>query len=523
MAPKSRLKKIITSVAKVAFSRGLGLVLALGVSALLANRLGTSEAADAFFFARRLAMGFSEAASRISNVMLVPGLVAILATGDVARVRKVWRRYQLRVLLWVLPVAIAGAVLAPAIVRLVGPGLSTHGSELAGALLRVMIFIIPVTVFRAISASMLNAGRVFGVPELMAQFSRFLLVMALLFLVPPHGVAFLAWVMLTGSFLAALTLTMITNRSLVRIKPRPGAGQGDSSNGPGRLFLPGLLVFGVNQALIWVEYGFASTLGTGNIAVLEYGYRLMAILPGLITASLTTVMYTEFSHQMATGDREAMFRSLARALRAGLFILAPIVAFMAFEGESVAGLLLHHGRFDAVAVSQTAMVMRMVAFAGIGMFLSRILIFSMYADESLSILRLVVLVVIINFLTRLLFIKLLIGPMGPAGIALGRSLSVFCRMMVVFFMLYRAWGRFLRLADIRNMLLVVLITLVSMGTGLLVDRQLGWTQGGSFLVRLLGLVGIAGIGFGLFLGFSAAVRLPELTAVVAMVRRRKPV
>jgi len=521
MATRSKLGKTISSMAKIAVTRGLGLVLAMGVSSLLANRLGTSAPADAFFLARRLAVGFSEAANRISNVMLVPGLVAILSTGDVGRVRKVWHSYQLRAMLWLLPAAGVCALASPWIIHVAGPGLEPDTAHLASGLLRVLLFIIPVTVFRAISGAMLNAGRVFGVPELMAQFSRFLVIMALLLLVPPYGVTFLAWTMLVGSLLAALSLTLITDRSLGRIKPRKKPGTGDSGNGPGRLFLPGLLVFGTNQALIWFEFGIASKLGEGNIATYEYANRLMAILPGLIAASLTTVMYTEFSHQMARGERQEMYRSLARSLRSGLFILAPVVAFLAFQGEAIARLLLHHGRFDAEAVKITARTMHMVAFAGVGTFISRVLLYSVYADKDIKVMRLVLSAMVVKVVARIALVLLLVGPLGVAGIALGRSLSILVRMLVIFLLLYKVWGRFLRLSDIRNMILVLVITAVSMGSTLYLNRLMTWTMDGSFWIRLLGVSVAAVVGFGLFLGLSALVRLPELKALKGMIRSRK--
>lgn len=521
MGNKSKSGKTVGSMIKIAVTRGLGLVMALGVSSLLANRLGTSEAADAFFFSRRLAVGFSEAANRVANVMLVPGLVAILTTRDIAGIRKVWHRYQLRALVWLLPIAAAGALSAPWIVSRVGPGMSADTAHLAATLLRILVFIIPVVVFRSISGSMLNAGRVFGVPELMAQFSRFLMILALLFLVPPFSVTFLAWVMLTGSLMAALSLTFITGRTLGRIQPREKPRRGDGGNGPGRLFLPGLLVFGTNQLLIWAEFGFASTLGVGNIATYEYANRLMNILPELITASLTTVMYTEFSHLMARGERPEMFRKLAVSMRSGLFVLTPVVAFLAFQGESIARLLLHHGRFDAEAVKATAGVMHMVAFAGIGTFVSRVLLFAMYSDKDVKVMRLVAIAIGVKIVTRILCITLLVGPLGVAGIALGRSISILLRMFVIFLLLYRVWGRFLQMSDIRNMLLIFLFTLVSMGGTFAAGRVFGLNDGGDYLTNLLELAATAGVGFGLFLGLAAIVRLPELKALKGMIKRRK--
>jgi len=521
MGNKSKSGKTVGSMIKIAVTRGLGLVMALGVSSLLANRLGTSDAADAFFFARRLAVGFSEAANRVASVMLVPGLVSILTTRDIAGIRKVWHGYQRRALVYMVPVAVVGALFSPWIVKRVGPGMAPDTAHLAATLLRVLVFIIPVVVFRSISGSILNAGRVFGVPELLAQFSRFLLILALIILVPPFSVTFLAWVMLTGSIMAAVSLTFVTGRTLDRIQPKEKPRRSDGGNGPGRLLMPGLLVFGTNQILIWAEFGFASTLGPGNIATYEYANRLMNILPELITASLTTVMYTEFSHLMARGERQEMYRKLAVALRSGLFVLVPVVAFLAFQGEAIARLLLQHGRFDAEAVKATAGVMHMVAFAGIGTFVSRVLLFAMHSDKDVKVMRLVAIAIGVKIATRILCITLLVGPLGVAGIALGRSISILLRMFVIFLLLYRAWGRFLQMSDIRNMLLIFLFTLVSIGGTFAVGRLFGLNDGGGYLANLVELGATAGVGFGLFLGLAAMARLPELQSLKGMIKRRK--
>ncbi|MBU2501978.1 hypothetical protein KJ682_11675 [bacterium] len=522
MAAKRSQRKNVIAILGVALTRSMGMILAMGVSALMANRFGAGLTTDGFFFARRLAMGFSESAQRVTNTVLIPGLAAKLNDLDTSQAPQAWRRYLGRVLLFGLPATALAAVLAPQIVGITGPGFTPEGTELASHLLRILLFIIPLTIFKAVSGSLLNAGRVFAAPATLALLSRFLVVIALLFFVPPWSVDHLAWTMLTGAAIAAIILTAIARDQLPLMLAAEKKIETEVKGEPARLFWPGFLIFFTSQAFIWLEFGYASTLGSGAISEMEYGYRILAILPGVVSASMTTVMYTEFSHLAAQGQKQEMYRTLAQVTRGGLFFITPLIAFLAFQGENIAGVLLNHGAFQDSSTGVIGDVMMMMAFSAVGLYFSRIYVFGLYADESAPVLRMVLIIVGVTLATRLLFINLLIGSMGVAGIALARSISTLCRVLTVYLLLYLHWGKFIQRRDLAAMAGILLFSAAAMGSTALLDDWLGFTPDKSFIVRLIGLGVVGVVGFVIYFGLAYAFRLPEIKQVRRFLRKKVP-
>ncbi len=517
---RSRAYRIVTSVLGIALSRGIGLVFALAVSVLLAHRLGAGAQTDAFFFARRITAGLAEAAYRVAGIALIPSLVAALQTETPGTVTRLYRGHLARVLVWAIPAGLLLSLSAPWVVRFLGPGLSGERAELAVRVLHVLFFLIPTSLFLAISTSLLNAGRIFGFPAAMSQLSRFLVVLALLFFVPPHSVGFLARVMLAGSFTAGVVLFGVTNWSLPRICSTDLAAKRKVGVGASDLLWPGLIFFGVGQFAVWVDFGFASTLGTGRLSMLEYGYRFMGILPGLLSASLNTVLYTEFAHQSATGNLADLQRSLIRSARAGLFIIAPVVGFIAFQGHEIISLFLRHGEFAEEAVQTSARVMLL---AGPGMalaFVARVMVFGMYTDRTAPRLKITVVTMSLALASRFLFVWIFSRIYGVAGVALGSSLGSIVMVLVVMIALKRTWPGFLKFNDLRAFAMVLVITTASMAAAHYLGVMAGWTTSTGLVARVMGLAGQAVIGGGLFLVLAALLKMPELRAAGSFLRRK---
>ena len=518
--PTGRTRNLVKSTLGLAFSRGVGLVFAMAVSMLLANRLGAGAQTDAFFFARRITTGLAEVGYRVVGIVLIPGLVVALQMGAAGGAKKLYHRHLGRILLWSLLGTVACSLLAPWIVRFLGPGLQGETAATTVHVIRIMFFLIPTTLFLAVSTSLLNAGRIYGMPSAMAQLSRFLVVMSLVFFVPPWGVSFLAWVMLAGSVGAGLILAGMTERHLPGMElsltvDKPAAGLGS-----GNLLWAGLIFFGVGQFSVWIDFGFASTLGIGKLSVLEYGYRFMGILPGLMSASLNTVMYTEFAHKSAQGDLAELQRSLARSARAGLFIIAPVVGFMGFQGQSLMELFLRHGEFAAETAVASGQIMLLTGPGLALSFISRMFVFGMYTDKRLPHLKFTLVTMTVSLLAQFGLVALFSRHFGIAGVALGSSLGSIIMLLVVFAGLYRLWGRFIKLADLRALALVLVMTAVAMGGARWLDLQLGLTAGPGLVGKAGGLALVGVLGMGGFLGLAALMKLPELKVALSFLRRR---
>jgi putative peptidoglycan lipid II flippase len=238
-APSRR--RLLLSFIAVFLARGLGLVLGLAVAVLLANRLGASASTDAFFFARRLTSGASDAIRKVIAVGYIPVVVTDIRQRGRRSAVLLWRERFARLLLAALAVAIAVALGAPFLVALIAPGFAPAAADQAAFLLRLLAFTIPISLTLAALATFLLASRRFGLPEAMSELPRVLTVTALLVLIPPFGVTVLAIALLLGAGLAASALATIVWRQ-VRHEPatREPARDAEARRPPGRV-LPAAL------------------------------------------------------------------------------------------------------------------------------------------------------------------------------------------------------------------------------------------------------------------------------------------
>jgi putative peptidoglycan lipid II flippase len=514
------LKRTIGSIAAVALTRGLGLILALGISVLLAGNLGAGASTDAFFFARRITVGLSEALSRVAGMVLIPDLVSALKSMPTAAVAALWRRQLTRISALSLLGAIAAAWAAPLIVSTLGPGLEGERAELAVRVLRIMVFLIPAALFLAVSKSLFEAGKRFWVPAALSLVPRTLVVLCLLLMIPPWGVESLAWALVAGSILAGVALLVILLKRLPALQREFATGTARLAKDAGGRLWPSLLIHGHGQAIVWIDLAFASTVGTGALSVLEYGTRMMTIMPGLLSASLVTVMYTEYSHRSLDGSGGALQRSLMRTTRGGLFLLAPLIGIIALLGNDIVALLLQRGAFDAEAARLTVSVMRFLAPAMVFSFMVNNLLSALYADPAAPRLKILSVAISVALAFRVTILFVLVGRMGVAGVALGNSLSSLCLLLALYPLIRRQWGGFLTRSDARSFAGIILSTAISLALVYVVRSHVGAAQGLGVGMRVLSLLGYGGLGAGCYFGVTLLLRLREMTAARDLLSRR---
>ncbi len=515
------VRRIVGSIATVAATRGLGLVLALAISILLAGRLGAGTSTDAFFFARRLTTGLTEALSRVVGIVYIPGLVTALRSEKLGEVSLLWRRQLFQVVSLSLAGAVICALAAPLIVAGLAPGMEDERAALAIRLLRILVFLIPAGLFLAVSKSLLNAGRRFATPALMSLMPRILLVSCLLLFVPPLGVQFLGWALLAGSILAGAILLVVLSRQLPSMKKEGAveavAGAKDSG---GRLW-PSLLMHGYGQGIVWIDLAFASTVGAGGVSVLEYGTRLMSILPGLLSSSMLTVMYTEYSHHALDGAGRSMLRSLMRTTRGGLFILLPLVGLIVLLASDIVGLLLFRGAFDAEAAGLTVSVMQLLAPAMVLSFAANNLMSGLYADVTAPRMRILAITFSGSLICRVIAVSLLIGPLGIGGVALGNSLGSLCTLFLLYPQLGRCWGAFVTRSDIRNLAAIAAATAAALALVAYLRKLLGLPVESGTLVEAAALIGYGVLGAAVFFAGAALLRVKEISSGVDLLRRMR--
>jgi putative peptidoglycan lipid II flippase len=508
--------KTIGSVAKVAFVRTSGIALSLLVSVLVASRFGASTQSDAFFFSRNIVMEFNEAARRVILTQAVPGFAEAARAGpDVFR-RRVRRAVILALGLGV-GVALALWLFSDRLVALLAVGFDDERKDIATKLLSILGLVIPAALAVAVIGGALNAHRKFGYAEIAMILPRVALVVALIALVSLAGVTALAWAMVAGIFAGLLLLIAVYRRDTFTAMPTPLAPPAASGCSLDRLMAV-LAIQAFAQFSLWIDYGFLSSFAAGSVSVVEYGQRLMQILPGVVSASITTVVYTEFAAQ--DGERGAIPGVIARTVASGYFVVLPITAILAMLAPRIVDLLLGHGEFSLEAVATTAAMMRFFApTVALGL-ISNLLFLALLADSSVRRARLLAPVLLGALAMRFGLLSWLTGAIGlPALPLVGAAVSLAVTLIVLISV--RRYGAAFAtrafLGSMARLALACAAPVLVVGA----PETFGiWPEPVSFLGRASVLVGLGALALAAYIGAAFALGVPEVSRLSGYLRRR---
>jgi putative peptidoglycan lipid II flippase len=503
-------RRLLLSFITVFVARGLGLVLGLAVAVLLANRLGASASTDAFFFARRLTSGASDAIRKVIAVGYIPVVVADIRQRGQRSAVLLWRRRFARLLLVALAVAIAVALGAPLLVALIAPGFAPAAADQAAFLLGLLAFTIPISLALAALATFLLASRRFGLPEAMSELPRVLTVAALLLLIPPFGVTVLAIALLLGAGLAASALATILWRQ-VRHAPATEEPAGDAeARRPAGRVLPAALMHAYSQASLWMAFGFASTLGAGGVSVFEYGIRLTGLLPSVLGTSFASVAYTELAHR--SGEAGAQLQvSVMRSLRAATFIVLPVVTFVAVAAEVLVDLVLKHGVFDETSALNTITVIRFYSPGVAAAAMTSILLIGLYADPKAPHLRIALGAAATGLLLRAGAMMLAIDAFGLVGLPLAASFADAAVLALVGTLVARHWRQFFGKRDLVVLASIGLATAAAGSTAYVMLQILA--SAGSIWLQIQALAAAGFAAVVVYLLAAVLLRIPEFQIV----------
>ena len=382
--PPSGRRAMARSTIGIFLVRGFDTALSFLVAILLANRFGAGAQLDAFFMARRATVGMTELVKQLVQQLAMPSIALSIDRGQ----RPSWRTLP-RPVLWVIGAMLVVplvAILFPApIIGLFAPGFSGERLAIGSTILAILIPLLPIAVLSALLLTYLAARGVFFFGESARAFQRLLLILFLFFLVPPFAILAVGWTML-GAGLVSLSLlaggALVMHRRLANLET-PDEPAPVKASPRGRIG-SALAMFAFFQVTVMIDFAFATQLPTGTVAAMEYGTRLVSLLPGLVTASLTTVLYPKIVRMMASEDRAAAAGALGKMLRGTLFLQLPFSIALAMAAPAVVAVLFGHGGFDEAAQAETALVTSAYSIAAIFLMPGNIALNAIFSDAHRS-------------------------------------------------------------------------------------------------------------------------------------------
>ncbi len=399
-------------------------------------------------------------------------------------------------------------IFAPQIMPLFAPGYRNDPAMMADivSMSRLLFPIILLLAVTGIVVSVLNSYEQFTVPAVAPVFWNLVIILAIFLGADRLGIEALAWGVLLGTVVQlAIQLPWLRGR---------GGRLGWSLDwrNPyvkqvGILILPVSLSLGLINLNGLVDVQFASYLGEGGVAAMNYAFRLYQLPEALFAVAVGTVLFPTLSKLAARDNMETFRFTVSAGIRVIFFLLIPITAIILVLSEPLVRLVYERGAFvaaDTVLVASTLFFFTFgSAFSGGSALLTRGF-FSLERPWVPTLLALV------NLGLNALFNWVLIQRFDLGGIALSTTAVSILTFLALFYLLRRRLGRLDGAAIVRTAAMSVLLSAVAASAAFfswyLLDRWLGRGLAGQVVSIGTAFAAAAAV----FLLLAWASRMPEL-------------
>ena len=524
-APAGRARRsggLFRSTLVVATIRGLDFGLSFLVSVLLAGRFGAGAQLDAFFLARRTTVGFADMIRKLVVQVVMPSVVARVDGGGAVSVHGLPRRMYAFVGVF-LGVTALGMLIPSLLVTVFAPGFTGARHDLTATMMRIMMPLLPISVLGSLLVAVLQANRRYWVSEGNNLIQRGMLVAVLAAAVPPLGIVAGAWTMLVAgavgfAILVAGSWSIVRRHPSELLRRERGSEPRDTESdvpsvGGGVAAAVVLNVY--LQLTSLFDFAAASMVPEGGVAALEYGARLVTLIPGLLMSSLSTVLLPELIREMQARVRDPQV--LARYQRTVIFAQVPISIGMMLGADIIVRTLFGRGAFGNESVALASGACQGYALAQVFLAPMTAITSAIYADPRKSCLRDLATIAVGGLAMRALAIWIGASVAGAPGIAWGAAVSTFATAVLTHVVARR------RFDDIgfegfgRDVARIALCGALAAASGWLFLANVG-----PFDSVLFTLMRLAALGAVVVLVYAAAalvLRIPEVLKLRAVLGR----
>jgi putative peptidoglycan lipid II flippase len=187
-----------------------------------------------------------------------------------------------------------------------------------------------------------------------------------------------------------------------------------------------------------VDRAMAATLPAGSVSVLNYAYKISALIIGVTTTALSTALIPYFSKMIAKADWEGVRHSLQTYIKLVIAVTLPLSALLFFASEPIVRLVYERGAFTA---SDTALVAQVQAMYVLQIPFYTLHIVFVRLISSLRANSFLMWATLINTVFNIVFDYLFIQLMGLPGIALANTVVYAVKLAFVGTVGYWLLGR----------------------------------------------------------------------------------
>lgn len=399
----------------------LGKLLGLYRNRLLAVTCGTGMLANAFSTASRIPRVFFDVlfASAIS-ASFIPIYTEYREKKGKDAAQRFAGNFITVIGAVTLILSLAGVIFSDQLVTLFAPEYSAETAALCSNLTKIMI---PTLFFTGIAYSfvgILQAEGEFNIPALISVVSNLIIIIYYLFLFDDFGVYGLSVAFLIGWGMQAAVQIPSLKKKKYRFRFSMDF-QNDGIRKVMRLMIPVMVSTWVQPIILMINSRYASSLyDGGGVTMLDLANDMYLIIAGVFVLSVTNVIFPKLAQQTASDDIAGFTSTVRSSTQISLFFIIPMMAGLMALSREVIDLIYGGGEFGTSDVNLTSKAMFFISLGMVGYALQNILCRVYYARQDG---RTPLVAGAISIVSNIIFAKVLVGPMGIAGLGLASAIS----------------------------------------------------------------------------------------------------
>ena len=482
---------------------------------VIGTTFGLSRDLDAFFAAFAIPNLIYEivAAGALASAV-IPILAGLRATGEVERAWRVASTILSLMLVLLAGLGALAAIVAPLLVPLIAPGFTPDEQALTVELTRVMLIGPVFLALGSVATSVLNASGRFAASAMAPIAYNLAMIAAAVTLAPTLGIHSLAVGVVGGSFLHFAVQVVPMRRAGFRYAARVDLGDPQAREAL-LLMVPRAIGLTAGQLTFVVATMVASGLGAGAVAAFSIAFSVFQIPLGVIGIPMGIAAMPTLSAHLARGEVERYVNLLTRSLRLLLWAVVPLTVLGIVVRQEAAGLLFQYGRIDAAAVALVAAPLGVLLLGLASESAVNVIARAFYAARN-TLIPVAAAMVAVTVNCGLMVV--LGPPFGLPGMSLGIVAGSWLEVALLVAILRRRVPGFAVAGLVR-------VGAGSVGAGLAAGAA-SWLAltalGGGIgpaptaIGYLAALVAVAVVGGLVYLGASAALRIPELATMIRL-------
>lgn len=327
---------------------------------VVATSFGIGNALDAFLIAYLLPTFIISVVAASFNAALVPILIEIRENEGQAAAQRLFSGVTFFSLGLLISIAVLLALASPALLPFLASGFGPQKLALTQSLFYLLLPIIAFGGLATIWGAVLNAGERFALAAIAGIMVPVLSIAGLLLLGRGWGIYSLAFGMVTGFVLQSCLLAWGLKRQGLEIKPGWHGFHPPMKRVVGQYF-PMVAGSALISSTLLVDQAFAAGLGSGSVAALGYGTKIVALILSLGATAIRTAVLPYFSRMVGREDWPAVRHTLRTYT--GLILLGsiPVTILLVLFATPLVEVIFEHGAFTARDTSLVARTQQMFA------------------------------------------------------------------------------------------------------------------------------------------------------------------